>query len=141
MAEELDPEVGEDALARPAGEVRLRVAGTPVRDPGEQERDDVERERAQVVRADAAVDRVLGEIRGREAGRRRGEQREHGEPDPALVRRRQPGERRDAAGGAPPRPVVDVDRLVGAEVAAGLPDPHALASTRSANCASSRPCS
>ena len=63
VAEELVAQVGEDPLARPAGEVRLRVARDPVRAaPAATKTTTTSTSRAVVVRADAVVDRELREV-------------------------------------------------------------------------------
>ena len=76
VAEEPVAEVGQDPLARPAGEVRLRGARRPGSStPGRDERDDEPGQELGVAAADAVVDRDLREERRRERGQRRCEQR------------------------------------------------------------------
>ena len=109
VAEERVAQVGEDALAGPAGEVRLRRRG---RDRGEA-RDDEERddpaERVQVAAADAVVDRELREVRRQQRDRRsRAARKRIASAVRALYGAAQPRERRDAARGRAPRPVVDL---------------------------------
>ena len=57
VAEERVPEVGQDPLAGPAREVRLRRARSEVQDAGDHEEHDDDRQRAQVVLRDPVVDR------------------------------------------------------------------------------------
>ena len=147
VAEEPGAQVGEDALADPAGHVRLDVGHAPVREAGGDEDADDEIETAAVVVADGVVERVLGEIRRGERGRRRGEEREHGEGRALPVRGHQAPEQPDAAPGLAPGPVLDVGASLPHQVASGLVDSHATlsisprASTASTNCCSSSPCS
>ena len=142
VAEEAVAEIGEDALSRPAGEVRLRGVRAEVDEARGDERADDPAERREIALRDAVVDRELRQVRRRQRGERREEQEAERERDAALVRLGEPCERGQAAAGALPavagrRRLAALDR----EVGAGLPDPHAVASTRAANSASSSPCS
>ena len=141
VAEELVAEIGEDPLARPAGEVRLGAARRPVEQAGRDEEDDDIDEPPVVVRADAVVERELGEVRRGEGRERRREECHDRERRPQLVVRGEAGERRDAMRRPPPRPVVDLGAALHAEVGSGLPDLHAVASSRAASSRSTRPCS
>ncbi len=141
MAEERVAEVGEDPLARPAGEVGLRAAREPVEHAGRDEDDDDLDEPPVVLRADAVVERELGEVRRGERRERRREERDDRERRPCLVAGREACEGRDAVGGATPRPVLDLGPALHRQVGAGLPDPHAVASRRAASSRSTRPCS
>src|SRR5207302_2338604 len=62
VPEEADPKVGEDALAHPAGEVRLHVAHRPVEEPGREERADDPPEAREVVAADSVVDWAMSDV-------------------------------------------------------------------------------
>ena len=141
VAEQRVAQVGEDALARPAREVRLRVARRPVQDAREDERGDDPGELRQVVRLDPVVDRELGEERRPSAVAVAASS----EPTARLVRSLYGRASCASVESAPAVRCHDQSRDLGAalgrEVAAGLPDPHAVASRFSMNCASSRPCS
>ena len=99
VAEELVAEVGEDPLARPAGEVRLRGRRARVREAGdEEERDDPARARRGRPRAMPSSIASFARYGGSERGRRR----ERAAKTIAsavrrLVRRRQAGERARSA--------------------------------------------
>ena len=142
MAEEAVAEVGEHPLSRPAREVRLRGARSQVDEARDDERSDDPAERREIPFRDAVVDGELCEIRRRQRGERREEEEAERERDAALVRLGEPREREQAAAGALPA-MAGRGRLAALdrEVGAGLPDPHAVASTRAANSASSSPCS
>ena len=151
VAEELLAEVGEDPFADPAGHVRLDVRHAPVREPGERRR---RRRRRQRLRAGLAVDarRRARTSRGR-AARARSPSRRAGRRRRGRCAR---GTAWSAATGhsaavascstTSPRP-----RAAAAprdDLTARLVDAHhatsstsARASTASANCRSSRPCS
>ena len=124
MPEERDAQVGQDALADPAREVRLHVAHRPVEQAGDDERPDDPPEQTEVVLADAVVDRVLGEEGRRQRGRSGRQEGHDGERGPHLVGLGQPGELRNAPTRPAPGPVVDLDLLDRAEVGTRLPDPH-----------------
>ena len=147
MTEERVPQVGQDPLARPAREVRLRGVRSEVQDADQQKKGDDDRQRVQVVLRDPVVDRELRQVRRRERGRRRREECDDRERGLALVRRGELRERRHAADRPLPRPVVDLRPALLHQPAARLVDLHATssisprASTASANCRSSRPCS
>jgi hypothetical protein len=66
VSEEALAQVGQDALADPAGQVRLRRVREQVEEAGRRERDDDPAEQGQVVAADPVVDRDLCQLRGRE---------------------------------------------------------------------------
>ena len=70
MAEEAVAQVREDALSRPACEVRLCGAGAEVDEPGHHECAHDPAERREVAFRDAVVDGELGEIGRRERGHR-----------------------------------------------------------------------
>ena len=149
MVEEVVAQVGQDALADPAGEVGLDVAHAPAQQPEEQEGADDPPELGEVVLADPVVDRVLGEERRREREGRREQQRADREDRPRAVGPREADEHREPPPRALPGPVLDLRAALVHQVAARLPDPHdaassaspAVASTASANCRSSSPCS
>ena len=141
VAEERVPQVGQDPLARPAREVRLRRGRQDGQEAGQDEERDDPPQRLDVLLVDAVVDRELPEIRRHEADCRRREQRADRERRSLLVRGREPREGRDSPDRRLPRPVVDLRASLLGQMAARLPDPHAVASTRSANSRSSRPCS
>ena len=124
MAKEADAQVGQDAFADPAGEIRLHVAHRPVEQSRQHERADDPPELAEVVLADAVVDCVLRKERWCQRSRGRRQQRNDREHRPRAIRPGQPRERSDAPPRASPGPVVDLDLLDRAEVAARLPDPH-----------------
>jgi hypothetical protein len=141
MAEELVAQVGEDALAGPAGEIGLCAAHHPVERAGRDEDDDDFDEPPVVLGADAVIEGELREVGRRERGERRREEGDDRERRPQLVTGGEPGEGRDAVCGAPPRPVVHLGSTLHGEVGSGLPDPHAEASSRAASSRSIRPCS
>ena len=70
VAEELDAQVGERALADPARVVRLRGRERERRDPGDDESDDDEAQRPEIARLDAVVDGDLREVRRDERDQR-----------------------------------------------------------------------
>ena len=97
VVEEVVAQVGQDALADPAGEVGLDVAHAPAQEAEEQEGADDPPELAEVVLADPVVDRVLGEERRREREGRREQQRADREDRPRAVGPREADEHRRAA--------------------------------------------
>jgi hypothetical protein len=136
VAEELDPEVGKDALADPAGQVGLHVAHAPVRESREQEGADDHPERAEIVVRDAVVDRVLGQKRRGESRCGRQQQREDRKNRSRPIRRGQAAERCEPPARPAPRPVLDLCAALHRQVAPGLPDPHC---TRPFTCSRARP--
>ena len=147
MAEKLLPKVGEDPLSDPARHVRLDVRHAPVSEPGREEDSHHEPEPRTGVAVAGSVERVLREERRGERCRGRGEQGEGGERGAEAVGVRQSPEHAESAAGRVPRPVLNIRAALAHQAAAGLVDPHATsstsarASTASANCRSSRPCS
>ena len=105
VAEELVAQVGEDALAGPAGQVGVG-GGEREREQrrAEEEEDDL-RQPAEVAAADALVDRELRQVRRRERDERVDEQRAERERGAAAVGQRQPDEQAEAPARPPPRPV------------------------------------
>ena len=124
MPEEPVAQVGEDALARPTGEVRLRGAREQARDARDGEDRDDPGQRREVLRRDSVVEGQLGEVRRREPDHGCGEERRESQRRAPLVRRRQPRERAHPPNRPPPGPVVDGHVARSCEVATGLPDPH-----------------
>src|SRR5581483_11378183 len=70
------------------------------------------------------VERVLREVRRRERGGRRREERDDREGGAPAVRAGQAPEEAEPAARLPPGPVVDGRTALGQQVAAGLVDPH-----------------
>jgi hypothetical protein len=141
VAEEVVAEVGEDPLAGPAGEVRLRRAREQAPGSGDDHQEDERREAGEVLAADAVVDRELGEVGRDQRGQRREQERDDRERRPQPVRLRVAREEADPPDRRLPRPVADLRATLHREVPPRLPNSHALASSRSANSRSSRPCS
>jgi hypothetical protein len=147
VLEEPNAEVGKDSLADPAGQIRLDVGHAPVRESGRDEDGDDDEEARATVAVHRVVERVLREVGGCERGGCRREEGDDRERRAAAIGACQPPEQREPAARLPPRPVVDRGVALLHEMAAGLVDSHATssisprASTASANCRSSSPCS
>ena len=108
MVEQPDPQIGQTALADPAGEVRLRAREHERGDAGDEERDHDDRERLQVAVRDPVVDRELREVRGEQRDARVGDERHDRERCACLVRLREAREHAEPTPGLAPRPVIDL---------------------------------
>ena len=140
VTEEMVAEVGQHPLARPAGEVGLRVREHEPEHADDEEGDHDQLEPVELAVADALVDRELDQVRRRQRDERRSEQRPERERRPRLVRADQANERGQPALRLIPGPVLDLCASLLREMAPGLPDSHATSSA-SATTRSSRPCS
>ena len=114
-------QVGEDALADPAGEVRLGGGEDERADPRKEEEHDDLREPVEIPLRDPLVDGELGEIGRSEADDGEGEQRGHGGRRPQAVRPREADEQADPSSRPPPRPVVHLRAALLQQVRARLP--------------------
>ena len=138
VAEEMVAQVGEHALAGPAGEVRLRVREDDPGHAGSDERghEPVELRRVPVLHL---VDREADEVRRHERDGRRPQERQHGERRPQLVRPCEAVQRGEPPPRLRPRPVLDGRTPAARQVRSGLV--HAHYATSSVNTRSSCPCS
>ncbi len=137
MPEELVAQVGQDPLAHPARQVRVR-GGEGERDDGRaDEEDDDPGQPVQVEVFDPLVDRQLRQVRRRERDERVREQRRQRQQRAAAVGQGEPDEQPDPAARTPPRPVANLAPALLGEMPAWLPDFHAV--SFSSPC--SRPCS
>ncbi len=125
VREEPVAQVGEDALADPARQVRVHPREQEGRDRRQEEEPDDQGQPAEVELVDALVDRELGEVGRQERDERVEEERRERERRPPLVRQRQPGQQAEPSPGSAPRPVPDLAAALLREMPAGLPDLHA----------------
>ena len=143
VAEELLAQVGEDPLADPAREVRLRRARRPGREPAARNATTIQVSAVDVAGHDALVDRELREVRRSERGDRGGEERGRSRARACAVRPREPRaarpSRRRCAARSSRRPARRAPRMRCDRRAAG---PSRGRLSRSAQTrASTRPCS
>jgi hypothetical protein len=107
VAEDLQAQVGQCALANPSDEIGLRVRRRPDHERAGDEGDHHQVQRAAIALEDARVDGRLGQRRGRQRSRGSGHQREEHEHDARPVGREEhhePAQLSPAAPGADQAP-------------------------------------
>jgi hypothetical protein len=126
VGEERIAQVGEDALARPAGQIRVDGGEDEGEEREDEEHGDDLRQPVEVAGADPLVDRELRQVGRRERDERVDQERPERERGSAAVRKRQPDEQTEATPRPPPRPVAYRCAALFREMAPRLPDLHAL---------------
>ncbi len=127
MAEELDAQVRECALADPAREVGLCARKNERGDAGGDEHDDDEGERVEILGSNAVVHGDLREVRREQRHARIRDEGRDRERGTSAVRASEAKEDPESATRLTPGPVLDAGTPLVHQVAAELPDLHETA--------------